>query len=147
MGQAERTVIVHAFDDKGAASGIGFNLSGFDVRDEEIRCSKDDARPKMHKADKHRITFELANRSSTNLRFADRASDAIWTGKDDRDCARGMQNDEIKQVSVGGERLTVTNANSAPARLKFTLNFIDDANPPNEYPYDPIWDNRNGGSN
>ena len=146
MGQADRTVIVHAFDDQNAPNGIGFNLSGFDVRNEEIRCSKDDARPKMHKSDKHKITFELANRSSTNLSFVSRATDAIWTGKDDRNCARGTQNDEIKQVNVAGERLTVTNANSAPARLKFTLNFVDDATPPKEYPYDPIWDNRNGGT-
>lgn len=144
MGQADRTVIVHAYDDEKAPDGIGFNLSGFDVRDQEIRCSKDDARPKMHKSDKHKIIFELANRSSTNLSFVTRATDAIWTGKDDRDCAKGMQNDEIKQINVTGERLTVTNANSAPARLKFTLNFVDDAGKP--VPYDPIWDNRNGGS-
>ena len=38
MGEKKRTIIVHAFDDNDQAGGIGFGMSGYGVRQEEIRC-------------------------------------------------------------------------------------------------------------
>lgn len=148
MGQASRTIIVHAFDDKRAPKGIGFGMSGLGVDREEIRCDKDGTRPPMKRTDPHHVTFELANRSSVALRFPQRASDAMWVSDNDRDCPeRAACHGDFKPqgVSQDGETLTVHNLNSSRARYKFALNFIDSDNPTEVYSYDPIWDNNNGG--
>jgi len=149
MGQASRTIIVHAFDDDDAPKGIGFRMSGLGVDREEIKCAKDGTRPPMKKTDPHHVTFELANRSSVELRFPRRASDAIWVSENDRDCPeRAASHGEFRPQSVSpdGEILKVHNLNSVQGRYKFALNFIDPENGDEVYSYDPIWDNHNGGT-
>jgi hypothetical protein len=148
MGQASRTIIVHAFDDDDAPKGVGFRMSGLGVDREEIKCDKEGTRPPMHRNDPHHVTFELANRSSVDLRFPPRVSDAIWVSDNDRDCPeRAAAHDEFRPQSVSpdGETLKVHNLNSVRRRYKFALNFIDGDNPAEVYSYDPIWDNNNGG--
>lgn len=146
MGQASRTLLVHAVDDRDAPDGIRFQLSGFGVTDDEVKCSKDECRPKMKKSEQHKVVFELANLSSRDLRFPSDATDAIWVGHDDQLCPdTPRHNPEIKpqKVSEDGERLTVHNANSREARFKFSLVLHDENG--RRYIYDPIWANRNGG--
>jgi len=147
MGQANRTIIVHAFDDEDSNGGVSFSMSGFDVHGGEIKCSKDDRQPKMHKKDHHKVVFELANRSSRSLRFPHDASAAIWVGADDQHCPSSpCSNPEIKPQNVSPDResLTVFNLNSREARFKFSLVF-EDAERGERYVYDPIWANKNGG--
>lgn len=148
MGQANRTIIVHAFNDDNAHKGIGFRMSGLGVDREDIRCDKDGTRPPMHKTDPHHVTFELANRSNVELRFPARASDAMWVSDNDRDCPESAvchRDFRPLTVSPDGETLKVQNLNSVKKRYKFALNFIDADNPTEVYSYDPIWDNNNGG--
>ena len=148
MSHANRTIIVHAFDDDKAPKKVGFRMSGFGVDREEIACKKDE-RPPMKASDPHHVTFELANRSSVDLRFPRRASDAMWVSDNDRDCPENaVCHGDFRPLTVSpdGETLKVQNLNSVKKRYKFALNFIDAADPSEVYPYDPIWDNNTGGT-
>ena len=155
MGEKYRTIIVHAFDDKDEDHDIGFSMSGYGVHKDEITCdkAKDKTKPKMKKSDAHRIVFELANRSSKNLRFPDNAKDAMWVSDDDQDCPKSAKHQDniVKAIDVldDGERLEVKNFNKVEGRHKFALIFIDadDTSVPKKgIPYDPIWANQNGGA-
>ena len=139
--------MVHAFDDSANKGQPGFRLSGFGVDRNAVSCSKDEARPKMKKNDRHKVVFELANESSFDLRFPKAAADAIWVAADDQQCPSSpCSNPEIepKSVSQDGECLTVFNLNSCPDRLKFSLVFEDGATG-QRHIFDPIWINKNGG--
>ena len=54
-----------------------------------------------------------------------------------------------RSVSTDREQLTVENVNSCKADFKFSLNFVQAGNAAEAplIPYDPIWNNQNGGSN
>lgn len=144
MGQATRTILVHASDSKGQPQ---FSMAGFGVQKDEIECSKDSARPKMKKRDPHKVVFELVNESSYDLRFPNDPDDAIWVGADDTQCPNSKcANPEIKPKSVSPDRecLTVLNLNSRAKRFKFSLVF-EDAASGKRHLFDPIWVNKNGG--
>jgi hypothetical protein len=49
-------------------------------------------------------------------------------------------------VSSDREQLSIENKNSAVAKYKFALNFVDGDDQKHLYPFDPIWNNQNGGS-
>ena len=149
MGEARRTIIVHAFDDENAATGVGFSMSGYGVRGEEIKCSKDKARGNgMGKDDEHKITFELADHTDLELRFPAK-QDAMWVSPNDVDCpdCPVHQNDVVTatDTSDDGEQLDVINKNKEKKRYKFALNFIDKDGKTHQY--DPVWNNQNGGMN
>ena len=150
MGEAKRTVIVHAFDDDDEPAGIGFGMSGYGVSQGEIRCRKDNPKQKMKKSDHHTIVFELANRSSVDLKFRSNPDDAMWVAPDDQTCPNTPQHQ--KQVVLGthvspdGEQLTVKNHNKESKRYKFALNFEGMFDGQKKVcQYDPIWANNNGG--
>ena len=39
MGNAKRTILVNIWDDPDAPNGIQFNLSGYDVQNNEVSCA------------------------------------------------------------------------------------------------------------
>jgi hypothetical protein len=151
MGEAQRTIIVHIWDDDNEPNGLGFGLSGFGVQQDEIKCAKDKAG--MHKKDPHKVTFEINNRSSRDWLFPSNEADAIWIGSDASDCPKAApaENAEFPvksmKVSPDREQLVVKNLNSCVGRYKFSLNFVEagDRSESKLYPYDPIWSNQNGG--
>jgi hypothetical protein len=151
MGEAKRTIIVHAFDDKNEPNGIGFGMSGFGVRfGDEIHCSKDDPDARMKKNDAHEITFELADRTTKGLLFPTDKKLAMWVSANDQDCpnsARHRDGIVAVKVSDNREQLTVHNSNKVKERLKFALNFVaaDDAAQNKIIQFDPVWANQNGG--
>lgn len=150
MGEAKRTIIVHAFDDDDKPGGIDFGMSGYGVRKDEIYCRKDHPRHPMKKSDEHTIIFELANRSSVDLRFRKNADDAMWVSADDQTCPNSACHQKgvvfATHVSQDGEQLTVKNKNKDKESFKFALNFdavIDGQK--KIIQFDPIWANQNGG--
>ena len=150
MGEAKRTIIVHAFDKDGEPHGIGFGMSGFGVKQDEIRCKKDNARQRMKQSDPHTIVFELANRSKLDLRFPQNPDDAMWVAPDDQTCPDNAQHQKqvvfATNVSADGEQLTVKNHNRDKKRFKFALNFhVTKDGQTKRIPFDPVWDNQNGG--
>lgn len=153
MGEARRTIIVHIFDDENGENGLGFGLSGYGVRNQEIRCSKDDARPPMKKNQAHNVVFEINNRSSRDLVFPTDPARAMWVGSDATTCPKATppahSDFPVKGRSVSDDReqLTIENNNSSKADYKFSLNFVEAGNAAESplIPYDPIWTNQNGG--
>lgn len=145
MGNANRTVLVHVHKE---GKDYKFSMSGYDVTGDEIVCSK----AGMKKSADNMITFEIANHD-TNLLFPSKASRAMWVGDDENDCPPSQPrgpHQHIVATSVSGDReqLTVKNANPSIDRYKFCLNFVDaeDGSEETLYQWDPIWDNKNGGS-
>jgi hypothetical protein len=153
MGESKRTIIVHMFDDDNG--DLQFNMSGYGVHNQEIHCSKDDARRPMKKNQSHTVTFEINNRSSQDLLFPTDPSRAMWVGTDGTTCPRATPAPHAdfplkgRSVSTDREQLTVENVNSCKADFKFSLNFVQAGNAAEAplIPYDPIWNNQNGGSN
>ena len=150
MGEAKRTVIVHAYDDDDEDCGVGFGMSGYGVRQNEIHCKKDNPKHRMKKSDPHTIIFELANRSSRDLRFPKDPDDAMWVAADDQSCPEDPchQKQVVFGVNVSsdGEQLTVKNHNKDKKRFAFTLNFHETKDGKTvRVPFDPIWANNNGG--
>lgn len=149
MGEAKRTIIVHAFEDENADGGVGFSMSGYGVRNGEIKCSKDKARGNgMGQNDSHDVTFELADHTELELRFPDDPADAMWVSPNDSDCPKtAVHQDSVicaTNVLDDGERLQVTNTNKEKKRYKFALNFLTKDGETKQY--DPVWNNQNGGN-
>ena len=149
MGEARRTIIVHAYDDNSEPNDVGFSMSGYGVRNNEIKCAKDKARGGMPKERAHEVVFELADRTDLELRFVDDLANAMWVSDNDTDCPHvaAHQNTVVRatEVSQDGERLTVENFNPVRKRYKFALNFVDKDG--TIVSFDPIWENQNGGKN
>lgn len=148
MGNARRTVLVNIWDDPDAPNGIRFNLSGYDVQNNEVKCSKGG----MKKDEPNKVTFEINSRSDRKWLFPSDAGNAMWVAGNANDCpeAKPVENPEfpLKKMNVSSDReqLSVENKNSEAARYKFTLNFVDGDDQKHLYPFDPIWNNQNGGS-
>lgn len=150
MGSAKRTILVHISDDSEGENGLRFGMSGYGVQKEEITCAKEG----MHHEDAHDITFEINNRSERNWLFPADERNAMWVAGNSTDCpkTRPPENPEFPtkdmKVSKDREQLTIKNRNSCRAMYKFSLNFVDaDAADNKLYPFDPIWNNQNGGLN
>jgi len=151
MGEARRTILVHIWDDDEGQNGLGFGMSGFGVDKDEIKCAKDKAG--MGKDDPHKITFEINNRTTRDLRFPDKnPHDAMWVGPNSTTCPQTAPTKDHAEfpwahykVLENGEQLEVKNLNSSVGRYKFSLNFAEDGKQTPLIPYDPIWNNQNGG--
>ena len=152
MGEAKRTIIVHIFDDKDEPHGVDFGMSGYGVRHDEIRCSKDKAKRGLRRNKPHEVVFEIANRSSKDLLFPSDKKRAMWVSNDGTSCPTSQPANEhavVKAVKVSDDReqLFVENANPKKESFKFALNFVDaaDASESQLIPFDPVWANQNGG--
>lgn len=150
MGEEKRTIIVHIYDDNNEPNGLGFGMSGYGVVKDEINCGKDGSG--MHAKDAHKVTFEINNRSSRPWLFAGNPANAMWVGSNSTDCPQKAPPPNLefpekdRKILQGGEQLEVKNLNTSIARYKFSLNFVDTSDPSGKlYPYDPIWNNHNGG--
>jgi hypothetical protein len=148
MGNANRTILVNIWDDPDAPNGIQFNLSGYDVQNNEVSCDKKG----MKKEEFNKVTFEINNRSVRNWLFPSDVGNAMWVGSDATNCpeTKPAENPEfpLKKMNVSSDReqLSIENKNSAVAKYKFALNFVDGDDQKHLYPFDPIWNNQNGGS-
>jgi len=106
------------------------------------------------KDDYYVVTFELDDDTNRGLRFPANADDAIWValrteaeGKLSCPTRRGtVPNVKPLYVTPSGQELVVFNNNADEESLTFRLNFVDSKEPPNEYKFDPPWENGNGGS-
>ena len=152
MGHKKRTILLFAKDDPAKPGEVAFTMSGFGVSGETIECKKDDPGEPMYDDEPHKITFELVNESSVNgLRFIDE-DEVMWVGRkgelDDCPSEGSKQKHVVKVVDVhdDGDRLVVKNYNkkSDEGGYKFALNFVDDSG--KAHCFDPIWEERNGGS-
>jgi hypothetical protein len=76
----------------------------------------------------------------------------MWVGSDATNCPENKQAENpefpLKKMNVSSDReqLSIENKNSAVAKYKFALNFVDGDDQKHLYPFDPIWNNQNGGS-
>jgi len=149
VGNARRTLLVNIWDDPQAPNGIQFNLSGYGVQNNEVKCDKNG----MPKDESNKVTFEINNRSVRNWLFPADETSAMWVGSDAQDCpqAKPVENPEfpVKKMKVSSDReqLSIENKNSCVAKYKFALNFVDGDDQKHLYSFDPIWNNQNGGSN
>ena len=148
MGNAKRTILVDIWDDPTKPNGLGFGMAGFDVQNDEIKCSKNG----MKKSEPNKVTFEINNRSTKTWLFPTDKLDAMWVGANAKDCpkTRPAANPEFPtnkiNVSSDREQLSLENLNSFAAEYKFVLNVVDENDPSQRLiPYDPIWNNQNGG--
>jgi hypothetical protein len=109
----------------------------------------------MPKRKDYLVIFNLVNGPGVNLRFVSDVDNVMWAKWGTVDvppsCPTTSSNvGGFETVGVSDTVLAVTNEDSKRGLIAFTLNFIGptgDSNDPGTYiPYDPIVDNRNGGS-
>src|SRR3982750_4255026 len=86
MSEAKRTIIVHIWDDKSKPGGVDYGLSGYGVKNHEIKCSKQDVTCGLKTGVPHEVTFEVANRSSVDLCFPSDPARAMWVSADGAAC-------------------------------------------------------------
>jgi hypothetical protein len=150
MSEARRTIIVHIWDDKTKPGGVDYDLSGYGAKNHEIKCSKQDPKCGMKPGVPHKVTFEIANRSSVDLCFPTDPARAMWVAADGAPCPKQACHQkgvvEATAVSSDGEQLMVENMDDVKGRYAFALNFIVRGDPDQSplYSYDPIWNNQNG---
>jgi hypothetical protein len=102
--------------------------------------------------DYHEITYTLVNGPGLDsLRFAPSLDDVMWvvkgTATQEPECpkTRVPKHPDIYAVKSDGLELTVHNLNPVRSFYAFTLNFVREGHG-DLIPYDPIYDNRNGGA-
>lgn len=118
----------------------------------------DKTKLQMGNGDHHKLMFVLDDRTGLGLRFPSIAEDAMWVkqipdvnsyecpGKDDHDYEVLRPHNVID----GGTKLIAFNSNPDERKWAFSLNFVkdneDEADVSKFVCWDPIGDNRDGGS-
>lgn len=99
------------------------------------------------------ITFTLQNQGGANLEFVQNVNDVMYVIRGSNNhlprCPKnnaGNPATPFSVTSVSANTLEVSNANPNVCFYKFALNFVDKNNNNKIIPYDPIYDNRNGGN-
>lgn len=109
----------------------------------------------MKASDHHVITFKLLQQEGLDLMFAPDPDVAMWvnrgTANNIPSCptVQPKKNNAVFHATASnGDTLTVLNKNPQKCFYKFSLNFVAQGgeNPDYLFRYDPIGDNRNGGS-
>ena len=102
--------------------------------------------------DYHEITYTLVNGPGLDsVRFAPSYDDVMWvvkgTATEEPECpkTRVPKHPDIYAVKIDPLQLVVHNRNPERAFYAFTLNFVREGHG-DLIPYDPIYDNRNGGA-
>lgn len=117
-----------------------------------IFCKNDKG---MKVTDHHLITFKLMQQEGLGLIFAPDCDTAMWvnrgTANDIPSCPVTQptrKNAVFHATASNGDTLTVLNKNPQKCFYKFSLNFVKPGSTDSSYlhRYDPIGDNRNGGS-
>jgi len=149
VGNARRTILIQITDDPKAPNGVAFSMAGFGVKKDQITCSK----AGMNKNEPNKVVFEIDNQSTRDWLFPSDEANAIWVGANADDCPKSLppENPEFPvkkmKVSEDRERLSVDNLNTCEADYKFCLNFVEAGDRNQKLcPYDPIWNNQNGGT-
>jgi hypothetical protein len=118
-----------------------------------LSFSKDDFRF-MSRDDHHYVEFTLEDRTSKKLRFPVNPKHAMWVinGQNCPTATDTCVYDTVEPLAVfDGDTLLAVNLNRVKGKqLGFALNFVkdgdDDTDPANYIPWDPIINNRDGGS-
>jgi hypothetical protein len=149
MGKAQPRPIVIKSKRKPGTNDIEFKM--LDGGKGTERPIFDKRAEKMAPDDYHEITYTLVNGPGLDsVRFAPSLDDVMWvvkgTDTQEPECpeTRVPRNPDIYAVKSDGLTLTVHNLNPERALYAFTLNFVREGHD-DLIPYDPIYDNRNGG--
>lgn len=103
---------------------------------------------KMKETDDFKIYFSLDENG--DFKFVDIEDDVMWINKGSQNnvppcpTVQTHQKPEFKVDGVDDYVLEVTNKDTSKCYYKFVINLVD-KNTGQTVPYDPIWDNRNGG--
>lgn len=108
----------------------------------------------MKKSEFYDIHFKLDNASDTNLIFLDdpnNKDECMWVAKGSKHappaCPPGqMTHGEFTIKSISDLKLVVENKDLDECKYKFVLCFVDKDDGNRIVRYDPIYDNKNGGS-
>jgi len=147
-------VNIIAHEDASKPDGVAFHLETPNGEKlESIVFSKDDEL--MAKKDEHELHFSLVQESGMTLEFAQSLTDVLWVAWGDKDhippcptSGTGKADPIFYAEKSVPKKLTVVNTNPSNSFFSFTINFVDSSTQGVKklIPYDPIGDNRNGGS-
>jgi len=151
MSNAKRVVIVRAKSNPTKPNKIEFELEDEDgAIGEKLKFDK---KQEMKKADHHEVTFKLETEQGVSLRFPSDKLRAMWVAKGTATkppaCPKSpAHHPDIVAHSVTANELVVHNRNPEQCLYKFALNFVKptDTNESKLISYDPMYDNRNGGT-
>lgn len=142
---------------EGELTRFAANSDLWDHSSQALRFHKDHHGMKKH--DYHLVEFVLDDHTGDDLRFPNSPHHAMWVSKvedpghptcPNKDSESNYEVLEPICVCDGGQRLIVRNDNPRVEQWAFTLNFVkrgqDDADADHYVSWDPITDNRNGGS-
>jgi hypothetical protein len=149
-------VRVTATSDPQEPQGVKFDFTSA-KKNSRGRLEFDKKVDNMPKADFYQVEFDLDDQTGMDLRFPSNAKDAMWTSDGSQNgvpsCPESAHhNDEFRATGVlgNGKKLTVRNEDSKVENIAFTLRFLPDgkyaSDPKNYIHYDPVVENRNGGS-
>lgn len=149
-----RTVIVIANrDDNALPDKIAWGMEDENGNElETLVFAKDDS---MKKSDHHVVTFKLCQQEGLGLIFAPDPDVAMWVNRGTANNIPSCPTVQPKRnnavfhaTSSDGDTLTVLNKNPQKCFFKFSLNFVapNGKDPEYLYRYDPVGDNRNGGT-
>jgi hypothetical protein len=153
MSKDERTIVIKAYKDGSAPDGYRFEmLPTGKPHTTTLTFNKD--HDGMKKSQKYKVKFSLMNDNATgaDLRFIRDDKEVMWVSKgtptDPGPCPVVTIHDpEFEVKTVEDYYLEITNKDDAICQYKFVLNFVgvNSAGKTALIPFDPIWDNKNGG--
>ena len=151
MGKDTRKITIKAFRDGSPPDGYRFEmLPEGEPNTDRLTFNKNS--DGMSKSDRYTVKFYLVNDSSSNLRFVSDEKEVMWVSKgtptDPGPCPAVTCHDgQFDVKDVEDYYLKVVNKDMDECQYKFVLNFIglNSAGKTALIPFDPIWDNKNGG--
>lgn len=150
MGNKPYGVTIEAYKDSNGK--IAFHMLKKGEKPGTLTFDKN--KDKMKKSDNYDIHFDLVNQDGLKLEFLQDTQDVqnvMWVAKGSATappaCPQSQASDpEFTVTSVTANTLDVTNTDLNSCMYKFALNFIDTGNGNKAEQFDPIYDNKNGGS-
>lgn len=147
MGNKARPVTIKSSKD--ANGKIAFEMTEGGSKTDTLTFDK--TKDKMKKNENYDLQFKLVNTNGLKLEFLQDCQEVMWVAKGTTTappaCPQSQASDpEFTVTGVCAETLDVTNADLTACMYKFALNFIDTGNGNKAERFDPIYDNKNGGS-
>ncbi len=147
MGNKPRPVTIKSSKD--ASGKIEFEMAEGGNKTDTLTFDK--TKDKMKQSDNYDIQFKLVNTNGLKLEFLQDSQEVMWVAKGNDvappACPQSQASDpEFTVTGVTADSLYVTNTDLNSCKYKFALNFIDTGNGNKAEQFDPIYDNKNGGT-
>lgn len=147
MGNKSRPVTIEASKDSNGK--IVFEMLEKGKKTDTLTFDKN--KDKMKKSENYELHYELVNKDGLKLEFLQDCQKVMWVAKGSATappaCPPSQASDpEFTVTSVSAITLDVTNTDLDECMYKFALNFIDTGNGNKPEQFDPIYENKNGGT-